>query len=314
MAKRKSSSSVRAATKRHANTRKASISRPAKLYPITKRDETAGEWFKRLVALQARLLAPGGCPWDREQTHQSLRKYLIEESYEALDAMDSGDPGKFAGELGDVLLQVVFHAVLAEREGTFNISDVVQAIHDKMVRRHPHVFGDAAAKDSGAVLRNWEKIKAEERAAEKNKSNGSSRKPESILSGVPKALPAALEAYQITRRAAHIGFDWDSLSKVLEKLEEEKSELLRTIPSSSNGKEIKPSKQMEEEVGDLLFTAANIARFVGVDPEIALKKANGKFRKRFSAMEDAALSEGKELTDISRERLEELWLQSKSNA
>lgn len=181
---------------------------------VSSRDKSAGRWFAKLVALQARLRSPGGCPWDREQTHESLRKFLIEETYEVLDAMDSGDPRKFASELGDLLLQVVFHANLAEASGRFTISDVIESVHQKMIRRHPHVFGNVKASTPAAVLKNWERIKADERATERAangatiaSANTKSAANESILSGVPHSLPGALEAYQLTRRASRVGFD-----------------------------------------------------------------------------------------------------------
>src|SRR5271154_4058010 len=297
--------------------------------PLSRRDKLAGEWFAKLVALQARLRAPNGCPWDREQTHASLRKFLIEETYEVLDAMESSDPRAFASELGDLLLQITFHSILAEETGAFTISDVIESIHSKMVRRHPHVFGDAKAKDSAAVLKNWEQIKAAERARTNGKEgkatagNGNAAQTnaasESILSGVLRSLPGVLEAYQLTRRAAHIGFDWDNLSGIFEKLDEEKREILASLestspPSSAAGQRAKSapvSPHLEEEVGDLLFAAVNVARFLGADPEIALKKANRKFQKRFQWMESAARAEGHPLADLPRERMEELWNLSK---
>jgi len=269
---------------------------------VTARDRAAGKWFAKLVALQARLRGPNGCPWDREQTHESLRKFLIEEAYEVLDAMDSRDPKKFASELGDLLLQVVFHSILAEETGAFSISDVIEAVHTKMVRRHPHVFGEAEAETSAAVLKKWEQLKAEERAGEGETAG------ESVLSGVPHALPAVLEAYQLTRRASHVGFDWGNLSGILEKLEEEKRELESISKTKSNER----GAGVEEEVGDLLFTAVNVARFLGADPEIALKKANRKFKMRFEWMESAAAREGRRFADLPRERMEELWDESKS--
>jgi MazG family protein len=309
--------------------------------PLNRRDKLAGEWFAKLVALQARLRAPNGCPWDREQTHASLRKFLIEETYEVLDAMESSDPHLFASELGDLLLQITFHSILAEESGAFTISDVIESIHSKMVRRHPHVFGDAKAKDSAAVLKNWEQIKAQERA----RANGTEGKAaaananatntnavnESILSGVPRSLPAVLQAYQLTRRAAHIGFDWDNLAGIFEKLDEEKHEILASLESASGAKPAaapstvgarhavpasapRPatvSPHLEEEVGDLLFAAVNVARFLGADPEIALKKANRKFQSRFQWMESVARAEGHPLADLPRERMEELWNLSK---
>jgi tetrapyrrole methylase family protein / MazG family protein len=287
---------------------------------VTRRDRAAGEWFAKLMALQARLRAANGCPWDREQTHQSLRKFLVEETYEVLDAMDSGDSGKFASELGDLLLQVVFHSVLAEEVGGFTASDVIEAVHTKMVRRHPHVFGEAQAKTSAEVLKNWEQIKAEERVAERaaeqagerSGKSGAAEKPsdESILAGVPRSLPAVLEAYQLTRRASHIGFDWENLAGILEKLDEEKREIESALPVGKSSGE--GARRLEEEVGDFLFAGVNVARLLGVDPEIALKKANQKFKKRFQWMEGAAQKQGHRLAEVPRARMEELWDESKA--
>jgi len=277
---------------------------------------SAGEWFEKLVELQARLRAPGGCPWDREQTHESLRKFLIEETYEVLDAMESGDASRFSSELGDLLLQIVFHSNLAEESGRFDISDVIESIHTKMVRRHPHVFGNVKAKTSADVLKNWEQIKAEERREERGASTDKSpnrlRDPEreSVLAGVPRSLPAVLEAYQLTRRASHVGFDWGDLSGIFEKLDEEKREL-QSISSGALSKGNSRASHIEEEVGDLLFVAVNIARFVGVDPEIALRKANRKFTRRFHWMESVAAREGLRFADLPRARMESLWNESK---
>lgn len=318
--------------KRHGNTRKRARTPTQLRISTNSRDRKAGQWFARLVALQARLRAPDGCPWDREQTHESLRKFFVEETYEVLDAMESGDPKKFSSELGDLLLQVVFHAVLAEEAGRFTISDVIESVYTKMVRRHPHVFGAAKAGTSAAVLKKWEEIKAEERAQEEAATPGVERASEgefgheeqaparaSLLSGVPHSLPAVLEAYQLTRRASHIGFDWSSLAGIFEKLDEEKSELASAVPAgqmeSSHGPVVsgRDATEIEGEVGDLLFVGVNIARFLGVDPEIALKKANRKFRKRFESMEAAAMREGSTLADLPRTRMEELWDQSKKS-
>jgi MazG family protein len=281
---------------------------------VSARDKLAGRWFAKLVALQARLRSPKGCPWDREQTHQSLRKFLIEETYEVLDAMDSGDPRKFSSELGDLLLQVVFHANLAEASGRFTISDVIESVHEKMIRRHPHVFGDVKANTPAAVLKNWEHIKAEERATERSAkgqaiapSNAKSPANESILSGVPHSLPGALEAYHLTRRASRVGFDWENLAGIFEKLDEERREIESALPATPG----KSAPDLEEEVGDLLFAGVNVARFLGVDPEIALKSANRKFKKRFQWMESAAAQEGRRFADLPRARMEELWDQSK---
>lgn len=260
----------------------------------------AGEWFEKLVKLQTRLRAPNGCPWDREQTHMTLRTYLIEEAYEVVEALESGDDAKFAEELGDLLLQVVFHADIAREQGRFTAADVIQGIHDKMVRRHPHVFGEKRAKDAKAVLKSWEKIKAEERKAK----GGEEKKPASLLDGVSHALPGTMEGFQLTRRASRIGFDWDSAEGVLDKLAEEAGELKREVGA-------RDAKRIEEESGDLLFAAVNVARFLHVDPEIALKKANAKFAARFKSMEALARQSGKELADVPREEMERLWESAK---
>ena len=281
---------------------------------ISPRDRAAGKWFEKLVALQARLRGPNGCPWDREQSHESLRKFLIEETYEVLDAMESGDPRKFSGEMGDLLLQVVFHSILAEESGSFTISDVIESVHSKMVRRHPHVFGSAKAGTSAAVLKSWEQIKAEERAAEGKASQDATVAPDSILGGVPRSLPAVLEAYQLTRRASHIGFDWEDLAGIFDKLDEEKREIEATLRSATppQSKTKASTPHLEEEVGDLLFVGVNIARFLGVDPEIALRSANRKFKQRFQWMESDVAREGKRFADLPRERMEELWNAAKA--
>lgn len=285
----------------------------------SRRDAIAGQWFGKLVALQARLRAPGGCPWDREQTHESLRKFLVEETYEVLDAMESGNPHKFSSELGDLLLQVVFHAVLAEERGQFTISDVIESVHTKMVRRHPHVFGNVKAKTSADVLKNWEQLKATERT---EAASGEGKRPavgkgsaaDSILGGVPRSLPAVLEAYQLTRRASHVGFDWDDIGGVLDKLDEEMREVRSVLPEKAGrGKDLSQEPRVEEEVGDLFFAAVNMARLLGMDPEIALKKANRKFKQRFIWMESAAAREGHHFADLPRDRMEELWNESKAH-
>lgn len=286
---------------------------------VTERDRLAGQWFTKLVALQARLRSPNGCPWDREQTHESLRKFLIEEAYEVLDAMESCDAKKFASELGDLLLQVVFHSILAEESGRFTIADVIESVHTKMIRRHPHVFGGVTAESSVAVLKNWEEIKRQERAEERDNKSGNALK-DSALAGVPRSLPAVLEAYQLTRRASHVGFDWDNLAEIFEKLDEEKREIESTLPSDGARNDLKKltasperSARLEEEIGDLIFVCVNIARFLGVDPELALKKANAKFKERFEWMESAAAHKGCRFADLPRDGKEELWNRSKAD-
>ncbi|HKT47753.1 MAG TPA: nucleoside triphosphate pyrophosphohydrolase [Candidatus Acidoferrales bacterium] len=255
------------------------------------------------MAIQARLRAPKGCPWDREQTHQTLRTYLIEEAYEVLEALESGDDAKFAEELGDLLLQVVFHAQIAREEGRFSISDVIREIHDKMVRRHPHVFGEARAKNAAEVLKNWEQIKAEERR--KKGLPEKAAKPASLLDGISQGLPATLEGFQLTRRAARIGFDWESASGVTEKIHEELRELAAI---TGNGvPEGTGRESTEEELGDVLFAVVNLARFLHVDPEIALKKANAKFSRRFRDMERQAAETSRRLADVPRAEMEDFW-------
>src|SRR5204863_6611045 len=263
---------------------------------------TPGEWFEKLVAVQARLRAANGCPWDREQTHRSLRTYLIEEAYEVLEALESGNDAKFAEEMGDLLLQIVFHSQIAREEGRFTVADVIREIHDKMIRRHPHVFGETRAKDSAEVLRNWEQIKAEERRSNKEQAGGggSQTEPPSLLDGVSRALPATLEGFQLTRKASRIGFDWDDAEGIFEKMQEESEELKKALGDQDQPK-------IEEELGDLLFATVNLSRFLKIDPEIALKKANAKFSRRFRAMERLARKNGREFKDLPREEMEAFW-------
>jgi len=269
---------------------------------------SAGEWFEKLVTLQRRLRAVNGCPWDREQTHATLRTYLIEEAYEVLDALESGEDAKFAEEMGDLLLQIVFHSQIASEEGRFTVADVIREIHEKMVRRHPHVFGEKRAKDAAEVLKNWEQIKAEERRAKsgENREIGAKEavKPPSLLDGVSRGLPATLEGYQVTRKAARIGFDWADADGVLEKMREEAAEVRHALGT-------KDTSKIEEELGDLLFAAVNLSRFLQVDPEIALKKANAKFSRRFREMERRAAQRGLKLAEVPREEMEQLWEDAK---
>ena len=274
--------------------------------------QNPGTAFAKLAAVMARLRAPGGCPWDREQTHASLRTYLIEEAYEVLDALDSRDDAKFAEELGDLLLQVLFHAQIAAEERRFSIRDVIREIHDKMIRRHPHVFGDVHAKTSADVLRNWEILKKHERAAKQGSSSSltsvaslTSPHPESLLDGVPHTLPGLLEAFQLTRKAARIGFDWGNVEGVFDKLHEETNELREVLRKKES------PERIEGELGDLLFVAVNLSRFLNVDPEIALKKASAKFSRRFREMERMAREQGTTLAEVPRPQLESLWDQSK---
>jgi MazG family protein len=262
-----------------------------------------GEWFERLVAIQKRLRDPGGCPWDREQTHHTLKTYLIEEAYEVLDALETGDDEKFAGELGDLLLQVTFHSQIASEAGRFSVSDVIRAVHEKMIRRHPHVFGGKRARDSAEVLKNWQKIKAQERRA-KDPASPADRQPESALDGVPRTIPATLEGLQLTKKAARTGFDWNAAAGIFEKMREETDEVRHAVNSGDQPK-------IEEELGDLLFAAVNLARFLHVDPEIALKHANAKFVRRFHQMERLAAKSGRAFEDVPRPEKEALWASAK---
>ena len=274
---------------------------PAKKSPPP---QNPGPAFAKLAALMARLRAPGGCPWDREQTHSTLRTYLIEESYEVLDALDSHDDSKFAEELGDLLLQVLFHAQIAAEQRRFSINDVIREIHDKMIRRHPHVFGKVNAKTSAEVLRNWELLKKEERRA-KSDDPVETKAAHSLLDGVPHTIPALLEAFQLTRKAARIGFDWPNVEGVFEKLREESTELREVLHKKES------PDRIESELGDILFVAVNLSRFLNVDPEIALHKASAKFSRRFREMERIAREQGTTLSEIPRSQLESLWDQSK---
>jgi MazG family protein len=288
--------------------KKTARTRRGKIRPANQKQLSAGQWFEKLVAVQARLRAAGGCPWDREQTHQSLRTYLIEEAYEVLEALEGGNDAKFAEEMGDLLLQIVFHSQIAREEGRFTVADVIREIHEKLIRRHPHVFGEARVKDSREVLRNWEQIKAEERRSnKKDKSRAGKSAPDesSLLDGVSRGLPATLEGFQLTRKAARIGFDWDDASGVIAKMLEETEELKTALKT-------KNQPRIEEELGDLLFAAVNLSRFLHVDPEIALKKANAKFSRRFRAMEAAARETGREFKDLPREEMEALWNATKN--
>ncbi len=261
-----------------------------------------GEWFERLVALQQRLRAPNGCPWDREQTHATLRTYLIEEAYEVLDALENGDDVKFADELGDLLLQIVFHSEIAREQRRFTVSDVIRSVHDKMVRRHPHVFGDTRARNTAEVLKNWDKIKQEERRQSLPSGAASGdAPPASLLDGLPRGLPATLEGLQLTRKAARAGFDWEDSTGVLAKIREECAEISDALGADGG------SRNVEEEIGDLLFAAVNLARFLKVDPEIALKHANTKFIRRFRQMEKLSEDGGARFENLTRPEKERLW-------
>ena len=276
--------------------------------PVT---HTAGPSFERLVEIMRRLRAPDGCPWDREQTPASLRPFVLEETYEVLDAIESGNPATLREELGDFLYEAVFLAQISEEAGDFAIADAIQSICDKLVRRHPHVF--ARDTDGGApvtsqqVIEKWETMKALERTAA---GEGTSQPAKTTLSGVPKTLPSLLRAYEISARAAAVGFDWARPADVIDKIEEEVAEVRREVESGATG----DLSRAEEEMGDLLFAIANLSRKLGIEPEAALRRANDKFTKRFDAMERALGTRGKRFTDVSLEEMEAEWQNVKQQA
>ena len=259
--------------------------------------------FEELVAIMARLRAPGGCPWDREQTHASLRPYLLEETYETLEAIDAGAPDRLREELGDLLLQVVFHAEMAREDGAFTIDDVVGGLAEKLVRRHPHVFGDARAETPDAVVTRWEAIKATERG-EAAVAPGADSRPDGALGGLPTALPALALAQQMQARAARAGFAWPGLPEAAGKVREELAELERASAGEA-------PERVAEELGDLLFTVANLPRYLGLDGEQVLRAACAKFRDRFSRLEEALRERGRSIRDCSPDELLALWRASR---
>jgi MazG family protein len=262
----------------------------------------AAEEFHELVKLVSRLRAPGGCPWDREQTHDTLKPMMIEEAYEAVEAIDTGNDEELIGELGDLLLQVVFHSEIANEANRFNVADVISRVASKMIRRHPHVFGDDKAETADDVLRSWEAIKAAE-VAQKNKGQ---EQAGSMLDSVSAGLPAVMEAYQMTTKVSRVGFDWPNTSGVLEKLDEEVAELKQAVKN-----EVPAHKQISEEIGDALFVLVNVGRLLGVDPESALKSSNRKFRRRFRYIEDRLRDRGREPASSTLEEMDALWDEAK---
>ena len=288
---------------------------------------TTGERFERAVAIMERLRAPGGCPWDREQTFDSIKPYTLEETYEVLEAIDNRDWPELAGELGDLLLQVLFYAEMAKEQSSFSIDDVLDRLTTKLINRHPHVFGDVKADTSAEVKRNWEALKHEER----KKSGAAAGKPgkQSILGGVSSAMPSLLEAHKLSSRAAETGFDWPNIEGLFQKLDEETDELreqLKEFPTpgprphgrgvASSGRAVIPEKlqaKLEEEVGDLFFVLVNIARYLSVDPESALRKTNRKFKGRFQWMEDRLRDSGRTADQASMDELESLWQRAKAH-
>lgn len=251
--------------------------------------------FDALVAVMARLRAPDGCPWDREQTPQTLRKYVIEEAYEVVEAIDGGNPAKLAEELGDLLLQVVFHAQLARESGAFAVQDVTRAIVEKLIRRHPHVFGDLTVSGSDEVLQNWEQIKRAEPGYEDRVG---------ILDGIPPALPALMRALEVSKRVVKVGFEWPTVSEVLDKVEEELEELRQEIARGETAR-------ATDELGDLLFTLVNVARQLKIDPEDALRRMTQRFAARFRRIEQHAWETGRAVSDLSLEEMEAVWQAAK---
>ena len=266
------------------------------------KEKDFGAPFARFVALIARLRAPGGCPWDREQTHKSLKPMTLEEAYEVLEAIDGGSDAELAGELGDLLLQVVFHSQIAAEEGRFDVTDVIGHVSDKMVRRHPHVFADNDASTPSEVLRNWEALKAAERSAA-----GKDAPEASMLDSVSRSLPAVMEAFQMTTKAGRVGFDWPNAAAALEKLDEESAELKAAVAEGRPD-----AASIEEEIGDLLFVIVNVARLLGADPESALKGANRKFRRRFRHVEDGLRARGKSPAESTLPEMDALWDEAKA--
>ena len=264
---------------------------------------TAGDEFTRLVGIVARLRAPDGCPWDREQTIDTLKRYVLEETYEVLDAIDRHDHDALREELGDFLFEAVFVGQLEQDAGHFSIADSVKSIADKLVRRHPHVFardtGEAALDTADQVRARWEEIKTEER--------GSQTKSKTLLSGIPLTLPALLRAYQIASRAASVGFDWARADDVIAKIREEVDEVQEVVSAGSVDHD-----RAEEEMGDLLFAIANLSRKLGIEPETALRKASDKFTHRFTSMETHIVETNRKMTEMTLEELEAEWQQAKS--
>src|SRR3974390_226794 len=292
---------------------------------------TTGERFERAVSIMARLRAPGGCPWDREQTFDTIKPYTLEETYEVLEAIDARDWHELTGELGDLLLQVLFYAEMAAEERHFTIDDVLDRLSNKLVDRHPHVFGDAKADTPGEVVRNWQALKAEEKK-KRQRAGGEPTKhghPDSVLHGVSSAMPSLMEAYKISTRVAHVGFDWPNIDGLFDKLHEETDELRRNLeeypepgPQPQSASSVASARgvkipedlraRLEDEVGDLVFVLVNIARSLAPDPEPALHKANRNLRRRFEYLEAHLREQGRKPADASLEEMEALWQESKN--
>ena len=251
--------------------------------------------FSRLVEIMARLRGPQGCPWDKEQTPETLKPYLIEEAYEVLAALEANNPQALKEEMGDLLLQIIFHAQIAAEAKEFTINDVVQGLIDKLVRRHPHVFGNLKVRDASDVVQNWSRIKAKEKKGKEDRS---------ILAGVPKIAPALIQAQRLGEKAAQVGFDWSAPKEVLKKVQEEVDELEQALSC-------KDLANQEEEIGDLLFALTSLARHLGLDAEMALRKATTRFSNRFRYIEEQVAAKGQDVYDVSLEDLEALWQEAK---
>jgi MazG family protein len=292
---------------------------------------TTGERFERAVSIMAKLRGPGGCPWDREQTFDSIKPYTLEETYEVLEAIDNRDWGELRGELGDLLLQVLFYSEMAQEQARFSIDDVLDRLSDKLVHRHPHVFGDVKAETSSDVLRNWEALKTEEKKKQREASgepvSEATQRPDSVLAGVSSAMPALLEAYKLSSRAAQVGFDWPNIQGLFDKLDEETGELqeqLKLFPEpgpqpqhlgvAGSGRADIPNDlrgRLEDEIGDLFFVLVNIARYLSLDPESALRKTNRKFKRRFQWMEKQLAGSGRSAQQATMNELDRLWTEAK---
>ena len=257
----------------------------------------AGDQFTQLVRIMARLRAPDGCPWDQQQTFDTIKPYLLEEAYEVIDAIDQRDWPELAEELGDLMLQPVFFAQMAAEAGHFTIEDALRAINEKLIRRHPHVFGEGDAKTPEAVKVRWDEIKAQEKTAKGREAKG-------LLDAVPRAVPALVEAQQLTSKAARVGFDWENSEQVLDKLREELAEL----------DQAQSQDEREDELGDLLFVLVNLARFLKVDPEQALRKTNAKFRRRFGHVERRVHEQGQTWTNPNINEMEAFWQEAKQQS
>ena len=268
------------------------------------RTTLAGENLRKLIELTAHLRGPDGCPWDRAQDFDTLKGLLLEEAYEVVDAAGARDFDGLEDELGDLLFMVTFYSRLAEEEGQFDINDVVERVHAKLIRRHPHVFGEVRAGNAGEALQSWMAVKEQERAAKGDKEAG-----KSILNGILTSMPSTLVAHELGTRAAEVGFEWAKVGDLLEKIEEEVHELRQELDTPSSS----PRAKVEEEVGDLLFAVANLSRFLHFDAESCLRRANQKFQRRFQAMEQELLKRGRALKECSLDEMEAVWQEIKAD-